>query len=59
MLLEKARSRTITEAESKELTRILEEEARIAKSNGDVLGAIIILGLLAFLGALVAELFTD
>ena len=59
MLLEKARNRTITQAESMELQSLLEEEARQAKSRGDILGAIIILGLLAFLAALASELFKD
>ncbi len=59
MLLEKARDRTITQNESEELKAILEEEARKAQSRGDILGALIILGLLAFLAALVNELFKD
>ena len=57
MLLEKARNRTITEAESNELRSILEQEARNAKAVGDILGFLIIMGLLLFLAALIKELF--
>jgi hypothetical protein len=59
MLLEKARNRTITQAESVELRDILEREARNAKSLGDFIGFLIIMGLLLFLAALIKELFGD
>lgn len=59
MLLEKARNRNITQDESDELKSILEEEAQKAKSSGDIIGFLIIMGLLVFLAALVAELFKD
>jgi len=57
MLLEKAKNRTITQAESDELRGILEQEARNAKTGNDFIGFLIIMGLLLFLAALVAELF--
>ncbi len=59
MLLEKARNRTITQAESDELRSILEQEARNAKQVGDFIGFLIIMGLLLFLAALMEDLFKD
>jgi len=59
ILLEKARNRTITQAESKELREILEQEAKNAKAVGDIIGFFVIMGLILFLGALVAELFGE
>jgi hypothetical protein len=59
MLLEKARNRTITQAESNELRSILEQEARNAQGVGDFIGFLIIIGLLLFLAALIKELFGD
>jgi len=57
MLLEKARNRTITQEESSELQSILQQEARNAQAVGDIIGLFIIIGLLAFLAALINELF--
>jgi hypothetical protein len=59
MLLEKARNRTITEAENGELRSILEQEARNAKAVGDFIGFLVIMGLLLFLAALAKDLFGD
>ena len=59
MLLEKARNRTITQAESNELRSILEQEARNAKAVNDFIGFLIIMGLLLFLDGLAKELFGD
>ena len=58
-LLEKAKNRTITYEESIELKNILEQEARNAQAIGDFFKFLIILGILIFLGSLVAELFGD
>ena len=59
VLLEKARNRTITQAESIELRNTLEQEARNAKAVGDFIGFLIIMGLLLLLAALAKELFSD
>jgi hypothetical protein len=59
MLLEKARNRTITQQESIELQNILQEEARNAQAVNDILGFLVIMGLLLFLAALMKELFGD
>lgn len=59
MLLDKAKNRTITQEESIELRNILEQEARNAQAVGDFVKFLIIMGVLVFLGALIAELFGD
>ena len=59
MLLEKARNRTITQAESNELRNMLEQEARSAQSSGDIFGFIIVMGILLFLAALIKELSNE
>jgi len=55
-LLEKAKRRTITYQESIELKSILEQEARNAQAIGDFFKFLVIMGVLIFLGALIAEL---
>jgi hypothetical protein len=59
MLLEKAKNRIITQQESIELRNVLEQEARNAQAVGDFVKFLVILGVLVFLGALIAELFGD
>lgn len=59
MLLEKAKSRTITQAESDELRGILEQEARNAKAVGDIIGFLLTMGVILFLVALAKELFGE
>lgn len=59
MLLEKAKNRTITEQESIELRNMLEQEARNAQAVGDFVKFLVIMGVLVFLGALIAELSKD
>ena len=56
-LLQKAKNRTITYEESIELRNILEQEARNAQAIGDFFKLLAIMGILIFLGALMAELF--
>jgi hypothetical protein len=57
MLLDKAKNRTITQEESDELRKMLEQEARNAQVIGDIIGFFIIMGLLIFLYSLMKELF--
>lgn len=59
MLLEKAKNRTISQEESIELRSILEQEARNAQAVGDFVTFLVIMGILVFLGVLVADLFGD
>jgi len=59
MLLEKAKNRTITYDESMELQNMLQQEARNAQAVGDFFRFLIIMGILIFLGALIADLFGD
>jgi len=58
-LLEKAKRRTITYQESMELKNILEQEARNAQAIGDFFKFLVIMGILMFLAALIAELFGE
>jgi len=58
-LLAKAKNRTITYAESMELKRILEQEAKNAQAIGDFFKFLVIMGILIFLGSLIAELFGE
>jgi len=59
MLLEKAKNRTITYDESIELQNMLQQEARNAQAARDFSKFLIIMGILIFLGALIADLFGD
>jgi hypothetical protein len=59
MLLEKAKNRAITQEESIELRNMLEQEARNAQAVGDFVKFLVIMGILVFLGALIADLFGD
>lgn len=56
-LLRKANNRTITYEESLELKDILEKEAKNAQAVGDFFKFLVIMGILIFIGALIAELF--
>jgi len=58
-LLEKAKNRTITQEESIELRNMLEQEARNAQAVGDFVKFLVIMGILVFLGVLIADLFGD
>jgi len=58
-LLRKANSRTITYEESLELKGILEKEAKNAQAIGDFFQFLIIMGILIFLGSLIADSFGD
>jgi len=53
------RARTLTYAESLELKDILEKEAKNAQTVGDFFKFLIIMGILIFLGSLIADLFGD
>lgn len=55
-LLRKANTRTITYEESLELKDILEKEAKNAQAIGDFFRFLVIMGILIFIGALIAEL---
>jgi len=55
-LLRKANNRTITYEETLELKGILEKEAKNAQAIGDFFKFLVIMGILIFLGALMAEL---
>lgn len=59
MLLEKAKNRTITQAESNELCSIFEQEARNAQAVGDFIGFLVTMGVILFLAALTKDLFGD
>ena len=57
ILLEKAQNRMISYEESLELKDMLEKEARKAQQAGNFLEFLVILGILIFLGLLIASLF--
>jgi len=58
-LLDKAKNRTISYEESLELKDILESEAKQAQASGDFFKFLIIMGILIFLGAIIADLFKE
>lgn len=58
-LLEKAKNRTIAYEEGIELRNMLEQEARNAQAVGDFFRFLIIMGILAFLASLIAELLGE
>jgi len=58
-LLDKAKNRTITQAENNELLSTLEQEARNAKAVNDFIGFLITMGVILFLVALAKDLFGD
>ncbi|MEM2912408.1 MAG: hypothetical protein QW146_07885 [Candidatus Bathyarchaeia archaeon] len=59
ILLEKAKNRTISYEESLELKDMLEREAKQAQAVGDFFAFLIIMGILLFLGAIIADLFKE
>lgn len=59
ILLDKAQNRVISYEESLELKDMLETEARKAQQAGDFIKFAIILGILIFIGLLIASLRED
>ena len=59
ILLEKAQKYAITYDESLELKDMLEKEAKQSQASGNFFAFLIIMGVLIFLGAIIADLFKE